>query len=584
MRLNIYNHTTCLSFQKKSDKNNEPVETNIFYVNDLHGKIKPLEPLLLASAKFSEEHAGKDSFKLAAGDLKVGGNEKLNKLIMLWMELMGFDLCALGNHELDGGVARFSSQLKNIDALSKKYLNKPVSYKYIVSNLDAPKNSPLLEQYKDKMFNLSENREDKKLVKSCVIERNGHKYGFVGLTPIKLEKKIYGIEDKELINSLDKENTIKELQKEIDNFPKEVNKIILVSHAGYWSEKEIAEKTSGIDVIIGGHSHDIIHGSRFLKSKTEEPVLIVQAGRNGNLFGNLKVNFDKNGIIDRSKTANHVFNTYSVSLNNPQFNKYNDLRQKLNEIKDDKNILGPKQKLGYLEDDYRAVSRRNCENPMTSFYADAITAYSSKKGVNANAVLLINNHDFIHEFLHKGAIYDRNLINISAFRSKLFIAELSGADIKKILEFGAKSSVYKKLEKGFKKSEKHKPGLIQGNIKYTANPLSENNKIIDIKMPKPNGGFENLDENKKYNVIFDDYLIKSFHYREGDKKHQIALPIIEKAQKTPLSWDKEDALIDYIKSFNGKPFKIEGKNRINDLTKPIGINYSLADQEELLCQ
>ena len=85
----------------------------------------------------------------------------------------------------------------------------------------------------------------------------------------------------------DKEQTIKELQEEVAKLQQQgVNKIILLSHEGNTVEKEIAQRVTGIDVILGGHSHDLIEGvtpgENLFYSPSGEPVVITQAGRDGN--------------------------------------------------------------------------------------------------------------------------------------------------------------------------------------------------------------------------------------------------------------------------------------------------------------
>ncbi len=57
----------------------------------------------------------------------------------------------------------------------------------------------------------------------------------------------------------------------------------------------------GVDIVQGGHSHNLTpelkEGENILKSKSGEPVILVQAGENGKYAGILDVNFDENGII-----------------------------------------------------------------------------------------------------------------------------------------------------------------------------------------------------------------------------------------------------------------------------------------------
>ena len=64
-----------------------------------------------------------------------------------------------------------------------------------------------------------------------------------------------------------------------------VNKIILLSHLGYEKEKQIAQNVSGIDIILGGHTHNMLpdakKGENLVVSPNGEPVLIIQVGRDG---------------------------------------------------------------------------------------------------------------------------------------------------------------------------------------------------------------------------------------------------------------------------------------------------------------
>ena len=82
----------------------------------------------------------------------------------------------------------------------------------------------------------------------------------------------------------------------------------MLSHLGYTLDTIVANQTQGIDVILGGHSHDllfdVVEGKNLFYSKTGEPVVITQAGRDGKNFGELDVEFDQNGII--KKVQNNI--------------------------------------------------------------------------------------------------------------------------------------------------------------------------------------------------------------------------------------------------------------------------------------
>lgn len=102
----------------------------------------------------------------------------------------------------------------------------------------------------------------------------------------------------------DLDNTIEDIQEQVQELKEQgVNKIFLLSHMGNQTDKIVAQKTQGIDVIIGGHTHELIkdvkEGENLLYSLTGEPVVITEAGKNGNYFGRLNLTFDKDGVITK---------------------------------------------------------------------------------------------------------------------------------------------------------------------------------------------------------------------------------------------------------------------------------------------
>ncbi len=85
-----------------------------------------------------------------------------------------------------------------------------------------------------------------------------------------------------------------------------VNKIIAVSYAGLERDKQIAQKVSGIDVIIGGNSK-VLMGNKVAGATGPYPlvtkgargstVLLAQGGAHGRFLGRLDVVFDRGGNL-----------------------------------------------------------------------------------------------------------------------------------------------------------------------------------------------------------------------------------------------------------------------------------------------
>ncbi|XP_054474500.1 snake venom 5'-nucleotidase-like [Anoplopoma fimbria] len=103
-----------------------------------------------------------------------------------------------------------------------------------------------------------------------------------------------------------------------------VNKIIALGHSGFTTDREIAAKVRGVDVVIGGHSNTFLYtGSHpssevpagpypfMVKSAGGRQVPVVQAYAFGKYLGYLKVTFDDAGNVLKS-TGNPILLDSSV--------------------------------------------------------------------------------------------------------------------------------------------------------------------------------------------------------------------------------------------------------------------------------
>ena len=218
----------------KNTQDNKDVKTAIFYLNDVHGQVSKMTNLQTASDSFDKAFSNDpsiDTFKLAGGDLNIGRiNEKRN----LWADFINnylkIDLSAAGNHETEN---------QNFVEESNKS-----KCKYLSANIKVEPNSPL---YKD--------IKNEKIVKSWIVNRGGHNYGFIGASPTELNTMINQKRSIPGVNVDNLDQTAKDIQQEVTKLEnKGINKIIMLSHLGYNTDQKIAKRVSGIDIIIGGHS------------------------------------------------------------------------------------------------------------------------------------------------------------------------------------------------------------------------------------------------------------------------------------------------------------------------------------------
>ncbi|KAJ8023877.1 5'-nucleotidase [Holothuria leucospilota] len=197
-----------------------------------------------------------------------------------FMNQLGYDAMALGNHEFDTGVGTLVS-----------FLNK-VTFPVLSCNIDA-RDEPGLQGL---------------FTKSTVVKVAGERIGIVGYTYSRTP----------LISNSG--NVI--FEKEIDAIQREVNKltssgidkIIAIGNSGYDMEVKIAKETRGIDIIAGGNSFKFLYSGNPPTDdvvtgpyptviypsddrRSGEKVLLVQDATFGKYLGYLKVTFDDEGRV-----------------------------------------------------------------------------------------------------------------------------------------------------------------------------------------------------------------------------------------------------------------------------------------------
>ena len=85
---------------------------------------------------------------------------------------------------------------------------------------------------------------------------------------------------------------------------KKCDLVICVSHLGHKynskkiSDTKLAQLTSDIDLIIGGHTHTFLNKPVIIKNKKKNNVIINQVGSGGVYLGRIDFNFTNSSKID----------------------------------------------------------------------------------------------------------------------------------------------------------------------------------------------------------------------------------------------------------------------------------------------
>ncbi len=484
------------------------VRASIFYFNDYHGCSTKMAEVKTAADSFAKagNNGQVDTFKLAAGDILKGNNTKNNAMWVEFLNLIGLDFSAIGNHELDNGIKSFNDRLQQ------------ANYKYVCSNIEINPQGALARSVRDG-----------KIVSSRVENQNGHLYGFVGLTPSdeKYRKPGKKLNNKD-ISSHDTQKSLQDLQKEVNKLKQTgVNKIILLSHFDD-SDNKLAKTITGVDIIVSGHKHRVYQGLKpgknLFTSPSGEPVIKVEGGRDGEYVGFLDVVFDSNGVITHAQN---------------KLQKTDGIPEDISVLAMENNYSRSEKPIGILRETIKANGFK--ENKFASFVADSI-----RKKSGADIVLIPGGS--IYEGLEKGIITKNDVSRAIPFSDNLYITKISEKDIINALQNGTSPS----------EDDDSETHIVQvSGLRYT---ITTDRKIKDVYFESPEGksipiSVENPGDKKKFRAVYGEYLIK------GKGGFTCLKRDTSRAQQP--GWDEKDATIEAITDKKFVPFITGTGDRIN---------------------
>ncbi len=243
-----------------------------------------------------------NSLLLDAGDQFQGTlyyNLFKSEPIAAVMNAMGYQAMTVGNHEFDDGPPELR---EFIDA---------VNFPVVSANISATAEPSLTG----------------KIAPSVIITVNGEAVGVVGLTT----------EDTANIASpgpnVEFLPRVPAMQQAVnDLLAQGVDRIIGLTHIGYGNDLALAQAITGVDVIVGGHSHTFLYTPTnpilvapgatdtpagpyptVVTAPDGEPVLVVQSFQWGRYLGRLDVTFSPTGMV-QAWSGNPIFMTNTIPL------------------------------------------------------------------------------------------------------------------------------------------------------------------------------------------------------------------------------------------------------------------------------
>uniref|UniRef100_A0A182Q352 Apyrase n=1 Tax=Anopheles farauti TaxID=69004 RepID=A0A182Q352_9DIPT len=418
----------------KSDDGDSLYPLTIIHLNDFHARFEQTNAVstrckpdegerciggygrVVARIKsLQQEYADRNPVYLNAGDSFQG---TIWYTLLRWnvtahfLNLLPADAMTLGNHEFDHGVEGLVPFLEAI--------NSPM----VVANIDDREEPTLQGKYQ----------------RSVVLERGGRKIGVVGVIhhatdTLSMTERVRFLDEVECINR--EASGLKHLGVDI---------IVVLSHCGFTIDQRIARECPDVDVIVGGHSHTLLHTGNVtgwpdepanvypyvVQQPTGRQVLIVQAGSFTKYLGHLQVLFDEHGEVVRWEG--------NTELLDERFPQDEDIEQQLVPWRTQVNALAVRP-VGSSKVFLSKPACRTGECNFGSFVADAFVDYYVGRGESelewTYAAIGITNDGGLRTSLSAGSLTYEDLVTAIPYENTVDTFDLRGQHLLDALEYSA---------------------------------------------------------------------------------------------------------------------------------------------------
>lgn len=510
---------------------------NILHINDMHSRVESISRFNSTCSVEDEgegkcfggfgrlatkiwerrkqiSDAGENVITLDAGDQFQGSlfyTTYKGKVEGEFMNKIGFDLMAVGNHEFDNGP----------DVLAD--FVDLVEFPVICGNITVADGEKLAG----------------KIQEWAVLEVGGEKIGVLSvLTP-----------DTAIIAApgpnVSFRDDIEYLKEAVTRIRAEgVNKVLLLSHVGFTRDQEIAAQVEGISAIVGGHSHTLLSNTEegapayatLVQNPAGKAVPIVQAGSYSKHLGDLSLTFDEDGYVAEA-SGDTVILDASIKPDA-------EIEARIAEL------AGPIETMKATEVGVVSApingSRESCragECEMGVAVTDAILARTAEMGVT----IAIQNGGGLRASIGEGMATVGDVLSVLPFQNTLATMKLKGADIVSSLEAGVSD-----VENAAGKFPQ------VAGLKFTVdlNVAPNEGRVKDV-MVRDGDRWVAIEHDRIYHVGTNDFMRKG-----GDGYALFASNAIDPYDYGP---GMEEVLAEFIA--NNAPYKVELGDRITVIPK-----------------
>lgn len=458
---------------------------NIIHINDLHSRIESINKYD-STCSAEDETEGKcfggvarvatkinelrDAVNSTGGHVLVldAGDQFQGSLFYTtykgdaaaeFMNKIGFDAMAVGNHEFDDGPEALSKFLDTV--------NVPV----ISGNTDVSGDNMLAGR----------------IPGHVVLDVGGEKIGIVSVLATDTD------ETSSPGPSVKFKDEIEYLKKAVaDLEADDVNKIIALTHVGLNRDKEIAAAVPGLDAVVGGHSHTLLSNTvegaqpypTMVKGPDGKDVPVVQAYAYSKYVGDLALTFDDDGNVISAGGDTIVLDS-SVEPDAEILARVKELGGPIEELKG---------KVVAQSDDLIVGDRAVCraeECSMGNLVADAMLDRVKSQGIQ----IAFQNGGGLRASIDKGEVTMGEVLTVLPFQNTLSTFQIKGQGLIDALENGVSQ-----VEDGAGRFPQ------VAGMKFTWDPAAEPGKRIVSVMVEGDGGFEPIDPSKVYGVVSNNYV------------------------------------------------------------------------------
>lgn len=398
----------------------------ILHTNDTHSAIEPNPDgtggaLQRKAVIDSVRNAEKNVITVDAGDMVQGSlyfKYFRGDVEYPLMNMTGYDIRVLGNHEFDNGMKDLAEKYKTVKAARLS-----ANYDFKGTDLEG-----VFDPY-------------------VIKKAGGKKIGFIGLNidPESLiSKKNIDVNFKDIIS------TANEFAAYLKN-KKKCDLVVAVTHIGYTKENdkttdvELAKASRDIDIIIGGHSHTLIdpaHPEKYpslIDNAEGKPVRVVQTGKYGKYIGKLTIDLDKLRDADGSDFG---YDLIAVTDRFPADKLDRNMMEFIRPYKEQVDSVNGRvigTSLYDMKNGQRTGGLANLTADFGFWYGNHKADSLRTAGVDIDRVdLSIMNVGGIRQNMPAGDITEGQILSTYPFSNHFTIISIKGADIIEALRVGAK--------------------------------------------------------------------------------------------------------------------------------------------------